>query len=309
MVEYPLPAPEHGMRAAILLSALVGLGLVADARADMAFVAISPAARSFHVGALTVTALHDSEIDVSNDGKVFGLGAGADAVAKVLRTAGAPADRIPLSVNALLVRTGGHIVLIDTGLGPKNHGVLLSSLKLAGVSPGAVTDVLLTHPHLDHIGGLLDADGHLAFPHATIRMASAAWAWMQKNVPPPMADVPRIVAAHVRTFEPGARVAPGIVSISLPGHTPGHVGYEIVSGHSRLIDIGDLAHSSIVSLADPQWGVQFDNDRALARDTRLKVLPRLAKNDALIFAPHFPFPGVGHIVAAGDAFTWKPGLP
>ena len=87
------------------------------------------------------------------------------------------------------------------------------------------------------------------------------------------------------------------------------MGYEIRSGQSRLLDIGDLAHSSIVSLARPQWTVQFDNDKSLARETREKTLAELAKSRELVFTPHFPFPGVGRIVAAGDTYAWQPDVP
>src|SRR5215469_2922097 len=295
------------MRIATLLAALsLGLGAVTGARADVKFIQVEPATRSFHVGALSVTALHDAQVVVANDGKTFGLGASPREVGDVLRAAGAPADRITLSVNTLLVRTGRRVVLIDTGLGPQYHGALLGSLKLAGVSPGDVTDVLITHPHPDHIGGLFDAQGGLAFPHATIRMARAAWAWMQQKTTPAMVGA---VAPRIQTFESGESVVPGVRSVPLPGHTPGHSGYEIISGRSRLIDIGDLAHSSIVSLARPQWAMEFDNDIGLARETRLKTLAALARSGTRVFAPHFPFPGVGHIVAAGQGFAWKPGLP
>jgi glyoxylase-like metal-dependent hydrolase (beta-lactamase superfamily II) len=224
----------------------------------------------------------------------------------VLRAAGAPPDRITLSVNELLVRTDGRLILIDTGLGPRAHGALVASLKLAGVSPGEVTDVLITHPHPDHVGGLLDAQGRLAFPNATIRMAAAAWTLMQQKVAPAMISA---ITPRIQTFEPGARIAPGVRSVSLPGHTPGHVGYEITSGDSRLLDSGDLAHSSIVSLARPQWYIQFDNDQILGGQTRVRELPVLAKTREWVFAPHFPFPGVGHIVPAGRGFAWRPGLP
>lgn len=292
--------------ATLLVGLLVGLGgAVSGARAGVKFVSVAPAARPVHVGAIDLTSLHDSQIVVANDGKTFGIGVSTRAVAKVLRAAGAPPDRITLSVNDLLVRTGRRLILIDTGLGPRYHGALLASLKLAGASPGDVTDVLITHPHPDHIGGLLDGQGQLAFPNATIHMASAAWVWMRKKVP----AMATTVAPRIQTFEPGATIAPGIVSVSLPGHAPGHVGYEIVSGHSRLLDIGDVAHSSIVSLARPQWDIEFDNDQSLGRETRLKTLATLAKSGEWVFAPHFPYPGVGHIVAAGRGFAWRPRLP
>lgn len=293
------------MRNLIVLAALLCLG-TGGARAAVGFGAVAPAARPFHVGKLSVTALHDAQIIVANDGKTFGLGASPRRVAKVLSAAGVPADRITLSTSALLVRSGGRVILLDTGVGPKYHGHLLASLKLAGVSPGEVTDVLITHPHPDHVGGLLDAQGRLAFPAATIRMASAAWAWMKQQAPAAMISA---FAPRIQTFEPGEQIVPGIRSLSLPGHTPGHVGYEIISGHARLMDMGDVAHSSIVSLARPQWPIEFDVDHALAGATREKTLTTLARSGEWVFAPHFPFPGVGHVVAAGRGFAWNPGLP
>jgi glyoxylase-like metal-dependent hydrolase (beta-lactamase superfamily II) len=288
--------------------ALVGLGLSSGVRADDAFgpISVLPAVKSFSVGTLKLTALHDAQYVVPNDGKTFGVGVNPSAVTDVLRAAAAPTDRITLSVNALLVRTGRRVLLIDTGLGPKAHGGLVASLSEAGVSPKAVTDILITHSHGDHIGGLLDANGGLEFPKATIRMASAEWAWLQKNGP---AKTVEAISGHVRTFEPGAQVAPGVTSVALAGHTPGHVGYEIVSGGSRLLDIGDMAHSSIVSLEKPDWGVGFDNDGTVAKTTRQATLARLTKDQELVYSPHFPFPGVGHIVAEGNAFAWKAGVP
>lgn len=294
------------MRTAIVLAALLGLGAATGARADPRFVPVTPEARSFHIGALTLTALHDEQIVIPNDGKTFAPGMSTREVAKVLRAAGAPTDEITLSVNALLVRTGHRLILIDTGLGPQYHGELLASLRVAGVLPGEVNEVLITHPHPDHVGGLLDAHGKLAFPSATIRMASAAWSWMQQKGAPAMA---RTIANRVTTFEPGATIAPGITSVSLPGHTPGHVGYQISSGHSRLMYIGDIAHSSIVSLARPQWSIQFDGDHVVANGTRREALRTLARTGEWVFSPHFPFPAVGHIVAAGTGFAWVPGSP
>ena len=294
------------MRTVSGLVACLGLGLsIGVPAADSTFgpAAVTPAAHSFNIGKLQLTALHDAQFIFPNDGKTFGVDSTPAAVGAVLRTAGAPTDRITLSVNSLLVRTGRRVLLIDTGIGAKS---VIASLGEAGVSPKAVTDVLITHSHGDHIGGLVDENGHVAFPKATIRMSSAEWAWMQQKGP---AEVVKAISKHVHTFEPGAQIAPGVTSVALSGHTPGHVGYEIVSGDSRLLDIGDLAHSSIVSLEKPEWTVQFDNDSTLAKTARRATLTRLAKDQELVYAPHFPFPGVGRIVADGDGFAWKAAAP
>lgn len=260
-----------------------------------------PQAKAFKLGALDLVALHDAQFTPANDGKTFGLGHTPAEVADVLKAAGAPTDVITLSVDALLVKSGKRLVLIDTGVG----GALQASLTQAGYTPDAVTDILITHAHPDHVGGLVK-EGKRAFPNATIRMSAAEWSWLKSQGN--MADLVKIISGHVKTFKPGARVVPGITAVRLRGHTPGHVGYEIVSGKEKLLDIGDTAHSSIVSLAKPEWPVNFDNDQAMAEKNRIKTLAKLAKNHETIFAPHFPFPGVGHIEAQGDHFTWAPTL-
>jgi glyoxylase-like metal-dependent hydrolase (beta-lactamase superfamily II) len=285
--------------AAAALLALAGAqSAAAQARA--------PATQHFRLGAFELTALHDADFSPPNDGKIFGLNAGAPAVAQLLAEAGAPTDSIAMSVDALLVKTPGHLVLLDTGLGPAGHGVLMASLAQAGVTPAEVTDILITHSHGDHVGGLVDADGKPAIPKATIRMSAKEWAWMQSQ--PRSKDLALSISPQVKTFEPGKPVLPGITPIAIDGHTPGHVGYEIVSQGRRLTDIGDTAHSAIVSLERPDWTVGFDNDKAVGVANRRATLMRVASGHELVFAPHFPFPGIGRIEAAKDGFSWKPGF-
>jgi glyoxylase-like metal-dependent hydrolase (beta-lactamase superfamily II) len=263
-----------------------------------------PAKASFRIGALELTALRDGGFVTPNDGGDFGSKAGPAAVAKQLSDAGLPTDRITLSINVLLVRMPGHLVLLDTGVGPPDHGALPQSLAMAGVSPSAITDVLITHGHFDHVGGLLDAAGKPAFPRATIHMSARTWAWMQGE--PDTRNLSVVIAPQVSTFEPGGDVLPGVRSIALDGHTPGHTGYELTSEDQKIEDIGDMAHSSVISLAEPDWTGGMDMDPPVAAATRRRELDRVAAGDELIFAPHFPFPGVGRLEPKGNGYAWKP---
>ena len=87
------------------------------------------------------------------------------------------------------------------------------------------------------------------------------------------------------------------------------VGFEIYSDGHSLIDIADIAHSSIISLARPDWTIKWDSNKAEAFATRRKELTKLATTHELIFAPHFPFPGVGKIEKSGSGFRFEPQLP
>ena len=267
-------------------------------------VAVKPAAESFKLGAFEVTPLADAGFEILNNGQVFGLNATPAQVAEVLKQAGAPTDVVRLSVDALLLREPGRVVLIDTGLGPKAKGALMGSLAAAGVKPDQVTDVLITHSHGDHVGGLVDAAGKSAFPKAAIRMSAKEWAFLQAQ-----AGAKALVAAiapQVKTFEPGGEILPGVTTRALYGHTPGHTGYVIASNGKAMEDVGDIAHSSIISLARPDWTIQFDSDKAEGVKTREAELARLAQAHELIFAPHFPYPGVGWIVKKGTGYAFQP---
>ena len=257
-------------------------------------------AATFNLGDMQITSLLDATDSINNDGKVFGISVGPQAVAKVLQQAGVPTDKIALSINVLLVRSAGRVMLFDTGFGPGSHGALQQRLAALGVLPSDVTDIFITHAHHDHTGGLTAEQGQLAFPTAQIHIAEGEWASMQsRQTYKALVD---LISPRVETFEWGTEVIPGVLSVSLPGHTPAHTGFELQSEGRELIDVGDIVHSSIISLAEPSWPMGFDENKTQAIETRTSELRRLAESQELVFAPHFPFPGVGRIEFAGDGF-------
>ena len=284
--------------------AALGFAVFAGSQVLAKPVPIAPAAVPFNIGAVRAIALRDMINRVPNDGSVFGKKEGPAAVAGILRKAGAPTDALSLGVDALLVRVPGHMVLIDTGLGPKIGGVLMQSLALARVSPADITDVLITHSHGDHVGGLSSADGKMMFPNATIRMTRTEWAFMKSQ--PDTAALVATITPKVIPFDPGTVVIPGIRAVPLSGHTPGHSGYEITSNGQKLLDMGDTAHSVIVSLARPGWIIGYDTDGEQGRQQRIAELAKLASSGEHVFSPHFPFPGIGQIVKSGNDYRWQP---
>jgi glyoxylase-like metal-dependent hydrolase (beta-lactamase superfamily II) len=294
-------------RIGVLRLALIAAAFAVSNSAGAKPAPVAPEAKAFAVGKLQVFALRDADNVVDNDGKTFGVGHSPAEVGAVLRRAGAPETQIRISVDALLVKADGRVMLFDTGLGPRVHGVLIASLARAGVRPAEVTDVFITHSHGDHVGGLVGPDGSPAFPHAVVHMSAREWAWMKNQ--PQNAALVRAILAQVKPFEPGGDLAPGVRAVALYGHTPGHVGYQISSGGAHLLDFGDVAHSSIVSLAEPDWTIGYDNDAEQGKRTRKATLAQLAHSGELAFGPHMPFPGVGHVVVSGDGYVWKPAVP
>jgi len=269
-----------------------------------AAVAASPDVHPFRVGALEAVALKDGALVLpANDPDASPWPPARTAA--LLTAAGVTDGAVHLSIQPLLVRDGERLVLIDTGaggdMGTENR--LAASLRAAGVQPGQVTDILISHAHGDHIGGLA-AGGALAFPNATIRMSEAEWEDIRNE--PRLAELVGLITRRVQGFAPGASLTPSITAVPLPGHTTGHSGYEIVSGDERLLYIGDAMHSSIISVQRPEMINAWDVDGTLAIRTREGLLERGALQGMRIYGGHFPFPGLGRFERREDGFVWAP---
>lgn len=261
---------------------------------------------AFKAGGLDAWALKDGGMDdVPNDNKVFGVGRTPEDVAAVLQTAGL--QKIALSIQPLLVRTGDRLVLLDAGAGfafGEAGGRLPTSLKSAGFGPEQVTDVVISHSHGDHVAGLMKRGGELVFPNATVHMAAAEWAFLQKNAE--MAPLVKAITPKVKTFEPGAEIAPGVRTFAIRGHTPGHVGVDVGTGPDAIRYVGDTVHHHVISVARPEWRVAFDTNAPTSQQSRRALLEDAATTNRRLYAVHFPFPGVGRVTKDGEGYRWAP---
>jgi glyoxylase-like metal-dependent hydrolase (beta-lactamase superfamily II) len=229
-------------------------------------------------------------------------------------------------LNQVVVRSGGRTILIDSGLGAQfqdfpRAGRWALRLEAAGIDLASVTDVVLTHMHMDHVGGLL-ADGVRGRlrPDLRIHVAAAeAEFWTSPDfsraaMPGPIPDVLRRTArrfldeyrSQLRPFETEYEVAPGVVACRTGGHTPGHSVVRLASGGDRLTFAGDLVFQ--VGFDHPDWHDGFEHDPEEAARVRVRLLRDLAATREPLVATHLPFSSVCHVAIAGDVFRWVPAV-
>jgi glyoxylase-like metal-dependent hydrolase (beta-lactamase superfamily II) len=237
-----------------------------------------------------------------------------------------PPDMLEWPLNVVVVRSGGRTILIDAGLGVEfpdfpRAGRLALRLEAAGIDLASVTDVVLTHMHMDHVGGLL-ADGVRGRlrPDLRIHLAAAEvefWAspdFSRASMPPPIPDVLRRAAkrflneyhSRLRTFEAEYEVAPGVVVRRTGGHTPGHSVVRLASGGDRLTFAGDAVFQ--VAFDHPDWYNGFEHDPEEAARVRVRLLRELAATREPLVATHLSFPSICHVAVAGDVFRWVPAV-
>jgi glyoxylase-like metal-dependent hydrolase (beta-lactamase superfamily II) len=237
-----------------------------------------------------------------------------------------PPDVLDWPLNVVVVRSGGRTILIDTGLGVEfpdfpRAGRVAQRLEAAGIDLASVTDVVLTHMHMDHVGGLLvDGVRDRLRPDLRVHLAAAeAKFWespdfSRASMPPPIPDVLRRTAkrflneyhSQLRPFEAEYEVAPGVVVHRTGGHTPGHSVVRLASGSDRLTFAGDLVFA--VGFDHPDWHNGFEHDPEEAARVRVRLMRELAATREPLVASHLSFPCVCHVAVAGDVFRWVPAV-
>lgn len=235
-----------------------------------------------------------------------------------------PPDAFDWPLNVLLARSGDQVVLVDTGLGSQFPGFPRAGktphrLEAAGIDLASITDVVITHMHMDHIGGLL-VEGVKERLRADLRIHVAAtevafWDapdFSHTDMPEPVPDVLRSTARQfmemyrdrVQTFDERHEVAPGVVARRTGGHTPGHCVVDLDSNGQRLTFAGDAMFP--VGFDNPEWQNGFEHDPEESTRVRIALFRELAENGGLLVATHLPFPSVGRVAVEGDTFRWVP---
>lgn len=275
---------------------------------------------SFPLGALKVTVLSDGT--VQQDLHQLLTGTTQPEIDELLDQAFLQ-NPVEASINVYLIEDGERRILVDTGagqlFGPGLGGKLLDGLEAIDLAPSDITDILITHVHTDHTGGLV-VDGKPAFPNATVHVAApdvdfflnpenseeSGYALQYFE------EAEKTIGVYEKTgqlnqFEGKENVLPGIVATVHPGHTPGSAFFTVSSGGESMVFIGDLVHVAAVQFTSPRTTIVYDVEPDQAKSTRIDAFSNFADDRQLLAAPHLPFPGVGHVSIEDDAsFSWHP---
>ena len=306
-----------------MMAGTAGLG-AAFAFRPMAAGAETEAGEGFmrtRIGEFEIVALADGAVRRPLD-DAFVRNAPLAEVQAALAAAGLPTDHITLSFTPFIVIADGRHVLLDAGFadnGPEGTGRLLYSMTEAGIDPGAIEAVVMSHLHPDHINGMRRSDGTLVYPEAQLWIPEPELDfWMDEarmNAAPEGAQgsfrvVRRVLEQYpqdrLTAFAPGVQAAGLIDTAPAFGHTPGHTMLSVGDGADSFTFIGDAAHIPALFVANPDWQLMFDMNPEEARRTRHDTLARMVEQGGLVGGYHFPFPAIGRIEPAAPGYAFDP---
>lgn len=243
-------------------------------------------------------------------------------VQAALAQAGLPTDRVDVPFTPLIADVGSQRVLFDVGngeFGAATAGKLLENMTKAGIDPQSVTAVVFSHFHGDHINGLRNKAGAVAFPNARIFVPQPEWDWWMDDAR--MAAAPEAMkgafaatrrvfgplAATVHRFEPGNELLPGVRSLPAFGHTPGHTVFTVDGGGAqRMMYWADTTNVAALFVRHPDWAVMFDMDAEAARLTRRRLADLAIRDNLLVAGYHLPGPAVGRLTPHGNGYDFAP---
>jgi len=264
----------------------------------------------FTLGAFKCLVFNDYQQEYGYDSLANNLS--TEQLAQVLTSHGIEGDQTTMDYNVLLVITGEHTILVDAGI---RGGELPKQLQAAGIAPGDIDLIYLTHADGDHVSGLADENGEIDYPNARIVTWQNMWdLWstekvLAKNQPLPEYFIRHVVPVIKDRVEPvalDAEFLPGFQAIFGRGHSAGHSALRITSAGETLLHLGDAIHH-LLHIAFPELLCSWDIARAPNEmvSSRQQLFKRAVIDNALVFGAHLPFPGLGRITAQENGWQWQ----
>lgn len=281
----------------------------------------NPAHYNFMLGETKLTIVSDGYFEFPANG--LGVNADPAEVQAFLAAHFQPTAAAYNHTNHLLIEQGDNRILVDVGSGHRffdTAGKLVGNLDAMGLSPDDITHVVITHAHPDHIWGIRDEFDELLFPSAQYFMGEAEQGyWLDDGLVDRVApEDQQFVVGAINSIQAegvdwtllsdGGEVAPGVSVVATPGHTPGHLSIMVSDGDQSLLVLGDCITHSWLGFARPDWYNSSDVDGDMAVQTRRRLLDMAATDRIAVLGYHFPFPGIGHVMAEGDSYRFVPAL-
>ncbi|MGE4612047.1 MAG: MBL fold metallo-hydrolase [Paracoccaceae bacterium] len=275
----------------------------------------------FTIGAAKLTVVSDGHFTTL--ARDIGINADEPDVAAFMTAHFLDASAHYEHTNHVVIELGDSKVLVDVGSGHRfapTAGRMLDNLAAAGISESEITHVALTHAHPDHIWGIRDDFDEAIFPDAEYVIGGAEFDWWMTDDRVNMVEatdqsmvlgaVNSLTAAlqQMTMAMDGHQIAPGIRLIASPGHTVGHMSLIVESDGDSILITGDAIRDPYVSLERPDWFSKIDMVPEQTVATRRRLLDMVTADRMAILSYHFPFPGVGHVVAESDAYRFIPAL-
>jgi glyoxylase-like metal-dependent hydrolase (beta-lactamase superfamily II) len=275
----------------------------------------------FKLGNLEMLVVTDGHIFVHPAQPIFAPGIDSLKVKEALADNYMLGGAVDAAINILVIKKEQRIIIIDTGSGSAigdQAGRFLKNLNAAGIQAEEVTDVFITHLHIDHIGGISDADGKLTFKNASYYLSQMEHNfWMSQN--PDFSQSKNknsnegsillarntisTIKDKLKLYTFGETLFDCITAKQAEGHTPGHPVLKIFSETESLTHIVDTVHTTLL-LSHPEWGTEWDIDFDKGVATRIKILKEQLLSKGLTMSCHLPWPGLGYVTRKGDGYGW-----